>query len=243
VEEVIDTVLELEKTLQERRKVRVKVGSIQPNLTARIHPTVLQQMLITAVEQLASHSSSGQITIFARVEGANAKITLATTIAKEDRLTEKDLAGNILTTENTTLDAYVDSNRAFVWIKIPSGKKIIVLAVDDNPDLAHFYQRAVEGTRYQIEHTIQGQDLVEVIKTVVPDVIVLDIMLPDADGWKVLTHLHENPTTRAIPVIICSVVRAEELALSLGAALYLPKPVRPREFIQALDQVLSQAAE
>jgi CheY-like chemotaxis protein len=54
-------------------------------------------------------------------------------------------------------------------------------------------------------------------------------------------RLHEDPETCTIPVVVCSVVREEALALSLGAARHLSKPVQPCEFIQALDQVLVQA--
>jgi CheY-like chemotaxis protein len=68
-------------------------------------------------------------------------------------------------------------------------------------------------------------------------------MLPDVDGWDLLMHLHEDPTTREIPVIVCSVVREGKLALSLGAALHLPKPVEPCQLIQALDQVLQESRE
>ena len=64
-------------------------------------------------------------------------------------------------------------------------------------------------------------------------------MLPGIDGWELLTHLHETPHTRAIPVIVCSVIRGEEMALALGATLYLQKPIRSRQFITALDQALS----
>ncbi len=69
--------------------------------------------------------------------------------------------------------------------------------------------------------------------------IVLDIMLPDIDGWELLTNLHEYPGTRAIPVIICSVVKQEELAEALGAALYVAKPVMRKQFIEALDTVFN----
>jgi CheY-like chemotaxis protein len=81
------------------------------------------------------------------------------------------------------------------------------------------------------------------IEAIPPDVIVLDVMLPDVDGWNLLLDLHEHPATRSIPVIVCSVVREENLAMSLGAALYLSKPVSPRQFIRALDQVLGQSQE
>ena len=73
--------------------------------------------------------------------------------------------------------------------------------------------------------------------------IVLDVMLPDPaiDGWELLAQLHEHPETRSIPVIICSVIRERQLALSLGAASYLPKPVRRKDFIEALDGVVRRA--
>ena len=75
-----------------------------------------------------------------------------------------------------------------------------------------------------------------------PDIIVLDVMLPDVDGWELLSQLHEHPLTRSVPVIVCSVVGEEDLALALGAKVYLPKPVRRQQFLQALDQAVNQAA-
>jgi len=139
------------------------------------------------------------------------------------------------------VEAHVDGDRAFLWVGLPSVGKITVLVVDDNPDMARFYRRSAEKTSYHIVHTAGGQNLFETIAATAPAVIVLDVMLPDIDGWELLTRLHQDPATRPIPVIVCSVVREEELALSLGAAHYLPKPVRSREFIQALDRVLAQA--
>ena len=67
-------------------------------------------------------------------------------------------------------------------------------------------------------------------------------MLPDADGWELLTRLREHAATASTPIIICSVVRREELALALHATLYLAKPVRRQQFIQALEQVLAPAS-
>jgi len=190
---------------------------------------------------LARHTSTEKITIFARLEDGNVKIALTGSVAAEDRFTESDLVRDILTPEDVSVQVCVENDHIFLWIEVVSVGRTTVLAVDDNLDMARFYRRCTEGSRYHIVHTAQGQSLFETIETTAPDVIVLDIMLPDVDGWQLLMHLHEDPATRSIPVIVCSVVREEDLPLSLGAALYLPKPVRHREFIQALDRVLSQA--
>ena len=81
----------------------------------------------------------------------------------------------------------------------------------------------------------------ETIEATHPDVIVLDVMLPDVDGWKLLTYLREAPISLDIPIIVCSVIKEEELALALGAERFLAKPVRPRLFVETLNQVLNQA--
>jgi CheY-like chemotaxis protein len=170
------------------------------------------------------------------------RITLTGAVAAEGGLGEADLASDIPLSQDVSIETYLDGAQAFVWIEAPSVGKVTVLVVDDNEDMARFYRGATIGTRYHIVHITQGRGLFDALEAVGPDVIVLDVMLPDIDGWRLLMRLREAPASRSIPVIVCSVVREEDLALSLGAVRYLPKPVRPREFIQALDQVLPQAA-
>ena len=240
VKEVINGVLELEEVLVSGRNIHLEVVFVQPDLVATIHPSALHQILIAAVRRLARYTPSGHITIFAGLEDGNAKITIAGSITTESRPTKSDLIQDILAPEQVSIQAHIDGDHVFLWVELPSLGRVTVLVVDDNPDMADFFRRSTEGTSYHIAHITQGQGLFEAVEATEPDIIVLDVMLPDIDGWKLLMRLYENPTTRSIPVVVCSVVREEELALSLGAALYLAKPLRPREFIQGLDQALSQ---
>jgi CheY-like chemotaxis protein len=87
----------------------------------------------------------------------------------------------------------------------------------------------------------EGQRVFEKIEEVPPDLIVLDVMLPDSNGWDLLTQLRQHPLTQHVPVIVCSVVRREKLALALGATMYVPKPVGYQQFVQALDKAINQA--
>lgn len=241
VAEIIDDALKIENALTAQRGFGVVKGFVQPGLSAAVHPTVLKQVLITAVRRLIQHALE-QVTVYAGLEDARVKMTVTAAIRMDAPPTEEDLVRDMLLPEGVSVQAQVEGAHAFLWIWAPSvEKRSVVLVVDDNEDMAHFYRRATAGTRYHIVHVTRGEELLPTVEAVAPDVVVLDVMLPDTDGWKLLMHLHEDPRTRAIPVIVCTVVREEELALSLGAALYLPKPVRPRDFIQALDRVLGAA--
>jgi CheY-like chemotaxis protein len=242
VPRVIDDVIELERALTVERDVRLDVGFVQPELVAAVHPSVLYQMLVTAVGRMVRYTPEGRIVIFAGLEDGNARVSITAAITGDYRPSENDLVRDVLLPEGASIGVHIDRDSVFLELLLPSPGKVTVLVVDDNPDMAELYRRSTEGTSYHIIHIRKGEDLFASIEADEPDVIVLDVMLPDIDGWKLLMRLYENPATRPIPVIVCSVVREEELALSLGAALYLAKPVRARQFIEALDRVLPQAA-
>ena len=63
-------------------------------------------------------------------------------------------------------------------------------------------------------------------------------MMPSQDGWEILQALKKDPVTQPIPVIICSVLEDSEVAHSLGAAAYLPKPVMETDLLAALRRLL-----
>jgi CheY-like chemotaxis protein len=174
-----------------------------------------------------------------RAEGQDGWIRIEVTgrPASDDRMLDSDLVREILTTYGGSIEVGADDDQLILVVAVPSADEITVLVVDDNRDLVHFYRRYTAGTRYQIDHVAEGRKVFERIGATVPDVIVLDVMLPDIDGWELLGQLREHHATRGIPIIVCSVVRQEELALALGAALYLPKPVRRQQLLRALDQV------
>ena len=146
-----------------------------------------------------------------RLEDGNAKIALTGDVAK-DGLSQASLAEDLPTSHKINVETVLEGARAFVWIAAPAVGKVTVLVVDDNEDMARFYRDCTIGTRYRIAHIAQGEHLPAAMDSLLPDVIVLDIMLPDIDGWRLLMRLHENPATRHIPVIICTVIHEEELA-------------------------------
>ncbi len=240
VEETVRGAVALQSRLVSRRGIDLEIERLEPDLSAAIHPSALRQVLIAAISKLSERMSSGRIALAARREGKSVGLEVVASPVSAEQSLDGGLVEEILAAQRGSISTRHEGDVLSLHIVLPSVDKMTVLVVDDNMDLVHFYRRYTTGTRYQIVHTPRGRDVLEMIDDVAPAVIVLDVMLPDVDGWELLMHLYENPSTRSIPVVVCSVVREKELALSLGACLYLTKPVRRRQFIEALDQASSQ---
>lgn len=117
-----------------------------------------------------------------------------------------------------------------------------LLVIDDSEGLAELFRRYLTGEDYRLvgaQDVIQGLRLAEEHS---PDVIVLDVMMPQQDGWEVLQLLRNRQRTRYIPVLVCSVIDDPELAFSLGAAEFLAKPVKREQLLTALEQCRRQVA-
>ncbi len=111
-----------------------------------------------------------------------------------------------------------------------------VLIVDDNAGLVDLLQRYLAEQPYRVMTASGGREGLRLAREAAPSVIVLDVMMPEMDGWEILQRLRTYPDTAKTPVIICSAVGEPELAQSLGATAFLQKPVRREDFLTALRQ-------
>ncbi|APF18811.1 response regulator [Caldithrix abyssi] len=111
-------------------------------------------------------------------------------------------------------------------------EKFKILAVDDNPINLKLLSSALINSDYEIYTASSGQQALELANSVLPDLILLDVMMPDMDGYEVCKKLQENKNTQYIPVIFLS-ARNEAVdkakGLALGAVDYLTKPFNPLE--------------
>ncbi|MBI4759903.1 MAG: GAF domain-containing protein [Chloroflexi bacterium] len=120
--------------------------------------------------------------------------------------------------------------------EIPSGRKI-VLAIDDDPQVISLYERYLSPQGYHVVALTEPARAKERVKELKPFAVTLDIMMPNVDGWSVLTDLKSDPATRDIPVIICSIVEQTDKGFNLGAADYLVKPILEEDLVHALDRL------
>jgi len=120
--------------------------------------------------------------------------------------------------------------------EIPTDKKVI-LAIDDDPQVISLYERYLTAEGYYVVPLTEPAKAKERIKELKPFAVTLDIMMPNIDGWTVLTDIKSDPSTRDIPIIICSIVEQTDKGFNLGAADYLVKPIIEEDLVHALDRL------
>lgn len=122
-------------------------------------------------------------------------------------------------------------------ISLPRPEQGVVLVTDDNQALHQLFERYLAPFHFTIIHAYNGQEALFLAQEKHPDFITLDVMMASMDGWQVLRELQENTATSDIPVIVCSVLKEPQLALSLGARAYLKKPVERLQLQQTLERL------
>lgn len=116
-----------------------------------------------------------------------------------------------------------------------------ILAVDDEPELTELMRFHLARAGHRVLTAANGWDALESIKRRRPDIILLDLMLPDLDGFGVCEILRRDPQTATIPVIIISAwasTDSRHLGLELGAIDYITKPFSPQELVNKVNQLL-----
>jgi len=100
-----------------------------------------------------------------------------------------------------------------------------VLIIDDDPAMREGLSRMLTQEGFWAAVAKDGEEGLNLARTLHPDVITLDIMMPGLDGWQVLARLKEDPELRRIPVVLLTMMDDRERGFALGAAEYLCKPI------------------
>ena len=129
--------------------------------------------------------------------------------------------------------ATVDALDSF---SISDASRPLVLVVEDDPAAAELLTRQLRRAGFATDVAPTGTEALKKALDRKPAAITLDILLPDLDGWEVLTRLKREAATSDIPVVVVSVVDNPELGIALGALDYFVKPVPAQELISRLSR-------
>jgi CheY-like chemotaxis protein len=248
--EELESVLEITRPIAARKNVLVKnkLSLALPSLA--IHPVILNQVLVSLLNISLQQATGGSVTITAQParysvllnmqagRSAGSALPFGDDFQNNLQIAEQmvKMAGGKLTWTSEGSESFL------AQLEIPSLEQLPVLVVDDNEDTLQLLLRYSVGTRYRLICTKDSEQILPLFEKASPSLILLDIMMPKENGWMVLGRLRQHPLTRMTPVIICTILPQEELALSLGASAFLKKPVNRRDFLFELDRLSAQMA-
>ncbi len=122
------------------------------------------------------------------------------------------------------------------------GKKYKVLLVDDDEIILRLHEKYLSGSKYKVIKAKSGKEGIEKAKKFLPDIIIMDVMMPELDGIATALKLKSIENTRSIPIIMCTAVKEDEdeiVARHLGVVDYIRKPIQKKHLLNKVETVLS----
>lgn len=243
--------IELTKALEEvsvlARHFAVEVQLVMNDsvLTTAIPPTVLRQTLMTVLTAVITRSAEHSFLLRITAIDADRQIeAVLQQISSEPMTLDKDFWASIHTTSQLLQpfegQVCVDADAPLrIRLTMPVEAGVPILVVDDNDDVRYLYGRYAARSRFHIIDTGNSAEVISLVQQFRPAAIVMDIMMPEMDGWELLAHLRRHPLTAEIPVLICTILPQADLSQYLGATAFIQKPVSQQAFLSALDRLLA----
>lgn len=257
LDEVVDGLRLIVGALAQRHGCSWSV-QLEPNLPTVDADRVVVRQILLNVCTLAFECGQGHLRLWADERAGFVRITLefSPTSAAGLVALERDTTptarrpGSRLSVSRRLVEAEggrIETRRTeggvmTITVQLRAARPSTVLVVDDNPDVVALFSRYLETAGCRVIVARTGAEGFRLAQQARPAAITLDVMMASQDGWETLQLLKNDSSTHDIPVLICSVLREEELAMVLGAAELLPKPVTRSDLLSALARCGLHAA-
>ena len=119
-------------------------------------------------------------------------------------------------------------------------KSPTILVVDDDTPIRSLLRQELGDAGYQVQEAANGKAALDMVRMSKPDLIILDVMMPEINGFDVAAVLKNDPATMDIPIIILSIVQDKERGLKIGVDRYLTKPINTEQLFHEVDELLEQ---
>jgi CheY-like chemotaxis protein len=222
-------------TIERRVQLQNRLPDTLPSVLAP--RTVLRQAIFELLVYALDVAAAGQLVLQASVDQTlNLSIWAKGAESTERRSTASlDVSQSLLSglSANLTITSLPGVWQGIVQLPVITPHSILV--IDDNSSLVELFRRYVAGRPYYLHHVYTVGEALDYAGQNKIRLILLDIMMPEQDGWEVLQQLQRYAALREIPIIICSVIHEPEIAKMLGAADYLVKPVLPDDLLKKIE--------
>ncbi len=119
-----------------------------------------------------------------------------------------------------------------------------ILCIEDEPEMIDLIRLILERRGFKVHGAAGGTEGIQKIRELRPDLVLLDLMMPDMDGWEVYQQMKADEATRHIPVIVVT-AKAQSIDKVLGLHIakvddYIAKPFSPQELLASVEKVLGR---
>jgi CheY-like chemotaxis protein len=242
LDDVMQTAKKLVETLADVKKVTVSYQPQEKHPQLIIHPMALRHILLDLLNISILNCGSGGLTITTTTGIDSVTVHFPIYHVTQDPLLvypNLSLTGKLAALSGSHLSCDQVQGNWTAHVRFPLVEHLPVVVVDDIEDTLQLLRRYCSGTSYRLYTTRDPRKVHGLISEHHPRVVVMDIMMPEMDGWDLLTTLKADPQTRGIPVLVCSVLNLRELAITLGASEFLQKPLVRADLLETLGRLVS----
>lgn len=240
---LIDGAVAAVRSLCQQRGVQVEASGETGAQAVYTDPLLARQLLVSTLSWAVQNSLPGTVIHLTALDSNGAaRFSVRYTPASDaERVGEAPVAAKSLA-QHLGGELGVETlptGEVHCTVVLGGLRETTILVVDDNAGMLELFQRYLADQGYRLIGARDGAEGLSLAQEQQPDVIILDVMMPRQDGWEVLQILQNRPSSRDIPVIVCSVLDDPELAFSLGAAEFLAKPVTRARLLSALSRCVA----
>lgn len=242
--EVLEGVHSLLVPVLQRQGMALEVTLAEDLSAVAMDAELLRQLLLGVVGCLCECIRGTRICLSGVAAGSAVELRVLVQVASESLTLPTRLNAQLTRLEeladlsdSTICLADADPGSIGFLLHLPAAHRHTVVAVDDNDDVLQLFKRFL-SLDYNVVTATTAEEGLALARKLRPYALTLDLMMPSQDGWALLQTLTNHPETQGIPIVVCSVLRQRELALSLGAAAFLEKPVTQQALLAALEALV-----
>jgi CheY-like chemotaxis protein len=239
VQETFRTIESLVQPLSTNWKTSVKIDILSGLEDIPVPQMALRSILLTILNALIPCAAGGhiEVNVSRDVTYIQTRIHCAPITSQEGLDSDFVTARQVAEFYKASLTIGQNAREFNAQLAILAPKQILILVVDDNADWLEMLKRYAVGTRYRVVTTRDPRGAAALAEKIQPALILLDVMMPNVDGWQVLSEIRQNQMIHTIPIVVCTVLPLADLSLSLGVNAFLQKPITQGQFLELLDQL------
>jgi CheY-like chemotaxis protein len=245
VDAIAEGVRQVIEPLAEKKGVALEMEVPETPLHAYGDATMLRQSLINVLSEVIRAAEGDRIECSVRAKGDEivwrlAGAHLGLNAADLEQRNGFAVARSLLGVYGGQVQFEDQGSAVAVVVTMSTHQARTVLVIDDDRETVRLYRQYLSDQDCAFVGVHTGDEAWAALERIVPDLILLDVLMPGEDGWAFLQRLKTWPATASIPVVICSVLSQPDLALALGALAVLQKPVARADLARVTNEIMAR---